>query len=271
MVQQSQVRKLTLQLMKRKDKYAPFGPLPNTRDIERFEKTGAGGPTLDDFRVNILGKPADKWNKTVAQLFAAYFVESGWFSCTDVDAVAQAFKRHIPALQRQYKRSCQTEDERPEDELDIAEAEAADARRRSLRTRRAESCDVHPGVRKFKGLWESLTYEVMSGDEAEHRRGKMRYLVTKMPWRSPEVTNFLRVFDMLHLSTHFKTNGGARWGAFPHRRYPSSRIDTKTSPVPGLPKNFYDEVWFASLNAVEQKALRSLPSVDITLPAAVLA
>ncbi|KAG2112784.1 hypothetical protein BD769DRAFT_1364334 [Suillus cothurnatus] len=271
MTQQSQVRKLALHLMKRKDRNAPFSPLPTTQVVESFKKTGAGSPTLDNFRVNILGKPVDKWNKAAAQLFAAYFVESGWFSCAEVDVVAQAFTRHIPALQRQYKRSCQVEDERPEDELDIVDAEAADARRRLLRTRRAESCDVHPGIRKFRELWESLTYEVMSSDEAEHRGGKTRYLVTKMPWRSPEVTDFLRVFDKLHLSTRFKTNGGARRGAFPHHRYPSSCIDTKPSPVPGLPKNFYDEIWFSSLNVGEQKALRPLPSVDIALPAAVLA
>jgi hypothetical protein len=110
----------------------------------------------------------------------------------------------------------------------------------------------------------------MSADEAEHDDGQFRYVIVNPPWRSTLITPFLRLFDKIHLSTRFTSLGRPKRGAFPHRRIPSKRIDHSSKPVPGLPRNFYDKTWLASLDESEIANMDIQPDCDVTISASAL-
>lgn len=112
----------------------------------------------------------------------------------------------------------------------------------------------------------------MSGDESDHSRGRIRYVVTRLSWRSAEFETWLKVFDWMHLSTRFTADDKPKRGAFPrYRRRGSSRQERYGDPVPGLPSNCYDAMWLASLGDQERSSLHVQPSVDLTHSEAVIA
>ena len=110
----------------------------------------------------------------------------------------------------------------------------------------------------------------MSEDEGDHVNGEFRYVIINPPWRSSLVTSFLRLFDKIHLSSRFTSLGRPKRGAFPHRRFPSRRVGQSRKPVPGLPRNFYDETWLASLEEFERDALNIQPERDLSVTNSVI-
>ncbi|KAI6145624.1 hypothetical protein BKA82DRAFT_4357728 [Pisolithus tinctorius] len=110
----------------------------------------------------------------------------------------------------------------------------------------------------------------MSGDESDHLPGLKRYAITRLNWRSQMATDWLRVFDLIHLSTRFNANGRAKHGAFPHTRVPSRRVESAGAAVPGLPSNFYDSTWLLNLDDDDKVRLNILPEVDLSHTEAVL-
>jgi hypothetical protein len=110
----------------------------------------------------------------------------------------------------------------------------------------------------------------MSGDETDHRQGQVRHVVLRLPWRSPALKSLMKTLDLVHISSRFSTTGRAKRGAFPHRRIPSSRVEHDSTPVPGLPRNFYDPIWLKSLSKLERRALQVKDEVDLTLTKDVL-
>jgi hypothetical protein len=105
----------------------------------------------------------------------------------------------------------------------------------------------------------------MSGDETDHGHGQTRYAILKVQWRSPGVKTFMKILDLIHLSSRFDSSGRAKRGAFPHRRVPSGRIEHDAAPVPGLPRNVYDPIWLKSRTKHERHALQIKPDVDLTM------
>jgi hypothetical protein len=105
----------------------------------------------------------------------------------------------------------------------------------------------------------------MSGDETDHGHGQTRYAILKAQWRAPDIKTFMKILDLIHLSSRFDSSGRAKRGAFPHRRVPSTRIEHDAVPVPGLPRNFYDPIWLKSRTKHERHALQIKPDVDLTM------
>jgi hypothetical protein len=136
--------------------------------------------------------------------------------------------------------------------------------------RRVDACIIHQDLKKFQPLLESLTLEAMSGDETDHVQGQVRYALTRLPWRSTAIKTWLKTLDLIHISSRFSSTGRAKRGAFPHRRIPSNRIEYDATPVRGLPRNFYDPIWFRALDKHERSSLRVGDKVDLTLTPAVL-
>lgn len=120
-------------------------------------------------------------------------------------------------------------------------------------------------MQRFLPLWESLPLEAMSGDESSNDAKPPVYAITNLPWRnpSPEITNWLRTFDQLHLSTRFGTDDRPTSGQFPHRRIPSKRIEAHNTAPQGLPRNFYDPVWLGTLDSFETEALNIQPPINL--------
>ncbi|KII91447.1 hypothetical protein PLICRDRAFT_28103 [Plicaturopsis crispa FD-325 SS-3] len=264
---QHAVRKHAMRLMHRvlPESDVPAAPSP---EVELFGKTGKGGPTLENFRLDMSGV-ATSWNKQAAQVFAQDFVRV--YSSVDEEDAASKFMTHVVYLRTKYLDAKKTSARAAQRKRDLARAKKRYTRRKALRDRRAEASDIHPDVVGFSPLWDTISADVMSGDETDGaiEGGRPRYAITTLRWRSESVTTWLRAFDKLGLSSHFRGDQATR-GNFPHYRVVSQLTERRDQPVVGLPENFYDPAWLSSLDETETKRLKMLPAVDLTLSADVL-
>jgi hypothetical protein len=111
-----------------------------------------------------------------------------------------------------------------------------------------------------------MPFDVMSGDETDHSRGKVRYVVRTPEWRHPNLSKWLMTFDFLHLSTRFNGDNRAKRGKFPHPRIRNTRRPALQGQAPpGLPANFYDEGYLKAMEPLEREILEvsMLPALDL--------
>lgn len=120
-------------------------------------------------------------------------------------------------------------------------------------------------MRRFKPVLDAMPLEAMSGDESAHENGELRFAITNLKWRNPNVTSWFRTLDVLHISTRFGLNDRPTPGQFPHRRIPSRRMDTYDKPPEGLPLNFYDPLWLSTLDEEDRQQLHATSAIDLTL------
>ncbi len=95
---------------------------------------------------------------------------------------------------------------------------------------------------------------------APHRR---QYKIPIIRWRSPEVTKWLRIMDLVHVGTRFHDDGTPMPGNQARERYPFNKIQTGR-PITGLPRNFYDAEWLKTLNPGQVTDLGLQPEIDIS-------
>ncbi|KZS99537.1 uncharacterized protein LAESUDRAFT_667862, partial [Laetiporus sulphureus 93-53] len=247
-------------------------PVVSHEEVQAFEMKKHVGPSRADFRVHLAGSPNSKWNKQAAAAFSEDFMNTGWSDCQDRMKIQRMFTVHLNTLRAQYKKQSRGDQEPTEAELDRLTEENREHRRRALRQRRSNAIGTHADLARFQRFWDTIPYTAMSGDESDHSRGKVRYVVTRLRWRSAGLEKWLRVFDWMHLSSRFTAEGKPRRGAFPrYRRRGSNRLERLGDPVPGLPQNCYDAMWFAGLNEEERSSLNVQPALDLAHSEAVLA
>lgn len=117
-------------------------------------------------------------------------------------------------------------------------------------------------------LWPYLTPEVMSEDEEDSfyvppKGLKCRkFIVCCYFWRNPDAAPFFRVYDALHLSTRFNSNGTPKPGRLPEIRLRCNRCIEGVAPS-GLPENLYNPVWLRELSPLQIKKLEMKPSVEL--------
>lgn len=103
-------------------------------------------------------------------------------------------------------------------------------------------------------------------DEEDHipqPRSKRRcYKVTKMQWRSMEVTKWLRTMDLVYVGTKFHEDNTAVPGNQFRLRYPSDKTQIGR-PITGLPHNFYTPAWLQTLSPEQLAVLDVQPEIDI--------
>jgi len=254
--------------MGRRCRTDPINPVASAAELHAFKFRRAGGPSLEDFRLDLADKasPTSPWNIRAAEVFAEDFIACGWYSCSNKDFIQSTFRTHMIQLKAQYVLLSEVSDEEPSiEELDEKRVKAREQRRRSVFYRRWGACDVHPDLFRFRPLFETMTMQAVSGDETDHVNGQVRYAETSIPWRSILARVFLRTFDRIHLSTRFTSAGRATAGGWPHRRVPSKRVERSWKLVKGLPVNFYDPVWLKeNLDEHEQRQLNMQPAVDLS-------
>ncbi|KAI6137941.1 hypothetical protein BKA82DRAFT_4333759 [Pisolithus tinctorius] len=247
-VLQENVRQHAVHLLGQGNKWCPFpmASVVSSQETALYAATGRGGPTAEDFHLDFQGPLSSDWNKHATEVFASHFFECGWYGSPNKSAI----KNDPDDEQLQIKRDKEKEN-------------ARDQRRRSLRHRRANACSAHLDLAHFKPLWKTLPHDAMSGDESDHLPGLKRYAITRLNWRSQMATDWLRVFDLIHLPP-------AKHGAFPHTRVPSRRVESAGAAVPGLLSNFYDSTWLLNLDDDDKVRLNILPEVDLSHTEAVL-
>lgn len=118
---------------------------------------------------------------------------------------------------------------------------------------------MHPSLRHLVPIVEDLGPHGVSGDESDHhsskRRGERCYTIIQDEWRAPEVTKWVRTLDHVYMSFKFNAAGKSAPGNWVRTRNVSRRISSKTDPVAGLPRNFYDKKWLKSLNPFQRERL----------------
>jgi hypothetical protein len=92
-----------MKLLKRKDKASPFH-LPSTAEFTRFETRKIGGPSLKDFRVQLIGSLACQWNRRAADIFSRAYIKKNGTQFKRQD-LADSFKVHLRTLRNQHKRT----------------------------------------------------------------------------------------------------------------------------------------------------------------------
>ena len=106
----------------------------------------------------------------------------------------------------------------------------------------------------------------MSGDEMDTVHG--RVIPTRLSWRSREVDEWFQHLDALYMSTRYNAEGRPKRGAFPtyrQRRNVRPRDEVHGAPVPGLPENFYDSDWLASLAEEDRIDLDVQPAISLEI------
>lgn len=109
----------------------------------------------------------------------------------------------------------------------------------------------------------------MSEDEPDPRsttvraRASRKYFVIRPAWRSSEVASWLRVMDRVYLDLRFAADGRATRGKWTRNRIQSSKVDQTAQAIKGLPINFYDKVWLASLSPKKKRRLDMTEAIDL--------
>jgi hypothetical protein len=107
-----------------------------------------------------------------------------------------------------------------------------------------------------------LHQEGMSSDESDEENGHPVYWVKIRQWRSAELIRYLHMIDLDANRTN--AFGKTRPGNTPRVR--KRRVNaTKSSrrAVPGLPINFYDATWYATLQNRDKVALKAKPALEL--------
>lgn len=101
-----------------------------------------------------------------------------------------------------------------------------------------------------------------SGDERQRDRNRDRKFVVKtFDWRSARLVPYLDYVD--RAKQPINAFGKLSPGNVPRERIRQvgGRI-IQAQAVPGLPRNFYDEMWFAGLSMADKSVLKVVNSVE---------
>jgi hypothetical protein len=100
---QRHIRRVAMEIMKRRDNKSNFPPLPAPAEMEHFAQTGVGGPTATDFRLDVRGtNQKSAWNKRCAEVFATLYVKRTDSLDNNKKQVAGYFLAHVKQLCNQY-------------------------------------------------------------------------------------------------------------------------------------------------------------------------
>ena len=149
-------------------------------------------------------------------------------------------------------------------------------RRKKLLEYRTKGCSRFEQLDHLAQPIGILGSDGMSDDESDHdngpRTGNRTFTVTSVWWRSknPQFMAILELFDLLYMSTKFKRDGTPHPGNWPRVRI---RVDDRQpqnqgKPVPGLPENFYDNLWLQELRALDPTAIDRLmiqPAINLAI------
>ncbi|KZS99613.1 uncharacterized protein LAESUDRAFT_667790 [Laetiporus sulphureus 93-53] len=239
-------------------------PVASEEEVYAFDAKKHPGPSKSNFRLHLSGHLISMWNKKAAAVFADDFVSIGLTDFQDKMQIQRMFLVHLITLRAQHRKLCQDGQEPSQLESPWPTEYPLFSVFVQLRERRSSAVGTHSHFARFRKLWDTIPYTAMSGDESDHSGGKVRYVVTRLNWRSSEFETWLKVFDWMHLSSRFTAESKPKRGAFPrYRRRGSRRLEQLGAPVAGLPRNCYDERWLAGLGEVERVSLSIQPAVDL--------
>ncbi|KAJ3563555.1 hypothetical protein NP233_g8866 [Leucocoprinus birnbaumii] len=256
---------------------------PSHAQLKRFQKSGKDidGPTLTQLLMDFDGTSSrTPWNQRLCWLLAQSFLEEGQWPDYTTHNTQKAFMTHLVTLHRNYKKRSAPDD--IETRIEARRRQTTNnqsQRQRQLRHRRAEAAHYftagEPAMQKFDDLWKKMSKDTCSGDEAESdpETHATRYVIKTPKWRNSLVTPWFRAWDALSISFRYGSDGKLLGpGQFPRIRIsPSDEIEDRDAKAPpGLPRNFYDDDWYQSLDATGRRKLNAQPRIDLTFSKATI-
>ena len=269
-------------MLGRKDKTAQVPPPPTCDQIQTFLETGKNGPKgkVGELRLDLNGPIRSPWNKGAARRFRRNFQKSGLYGPWPKADIEEAFLRHIETIRSHYRRQTGnlTGDHllrrvrsarrvRLQKVSSTPVPQQISSQTSQLAQNRMQVCHTNEGLRKFEQYVRKLAKGGgMSGDESDRNAKKTdrKYFVLQPVWRSQEVSEWLHVMDLIYVSSRFAADGRATKGNWIRDRVRSAKVDPDSKPVPGLPRNFYDQSWLGSLTPKEGKMLRVCEAIDLS-------
>ncbi len=115
-----------------------------------------------------------------------------------------------------------------------------------------------------------MPVEACSGDEdVSSPAGKITVII-KPDWRSEGVRLWFRAFNVLNMAYRYR-DGFPKRGNWPKYRVQTNpvRKDTRHRLVCRLPRNFYDDKWYNSLNDMDKKIIDAQKELNLDFPAEV--
>ncbi|KAJ8474718.1 hypothetical protein ONZ45_g15851 [Pleurotus djamor] len=248
--------------------------VPSPTQIADFvtDPTNKPGPDIDDLKLDLAGNSlkSSLWNKAAAVLIVDRLQggnEHPSIKRLKPSIVTKAVETHFRQLRTRYLKQLNTN----ADEHDkILEEKQEQIARRSQRQRRVYTRRIEGVLRvlKFiqndsahfeaiKAMLQQATCDIMSGDESDNGFGL--HTITTPVWRStdPSVVQFFNVLDGLYMSSRFQATGKPKPRAFPVQRLRMRNPKVVDSPpVPGLPRNFYDEAYLKKIGRLEVAKLK---------------
>ncbi|KAJ8583682.1 hypothetical protein M405DRAFT_692126, partial [Rhizopogon salebrosus TDB-379] len=148
--------------------------------------------TVENFTVDILGKPKSQWNVSATKIFASDFVAH--HPNYNVDNILKAFATHLRSLKRAFQRTGLDDAALKARQKDDRRKE----RKRSLYYRRLDVAREVSDLRHHVQMLMRIGPDGMSSDETANENEIPQYRILGRHWRSIEVTPWLRMFDVMY-------------------------------------------------------------------------
>jgi hypothetical protein len=256
-----------------------LGKTPRTvsiEDSERFNTCSTASALasppccdIDNFRIDLVGHPKNPWNKSAALIFADIFLRKYQLWNVDMDDVKEAFFTRIKTMRRELSGIQQRQGgKKPQENRKARHGQRKYTVSRlrfrittvSITTnlfiklfhRRLDTAQSHPGLRRHFTMLQRLGVDGMSSDESESEdldttnQANPQYNILPPIWRAQELSDWLHVFDSIHMLGRRGSSSSIR-GALPRlRRYTEGLKSKKLKWVSRLPRNAYDPHWLAS-------------------------
>lgn len=79
-------------------------------EIEAFEAKRHGGPTIQDFRLDLTSKGLVPWNIYAEKIFVAWFKQTRGLQLTEDDEIAKRFHTYVKTISSAYKKTALSPD-----------------------------------------------------------------------------------------------------------------------------------------------------------------
>lgn len=101
---QRDIRCQALRMLGRQTDQCPVPEPPPQHEISQFSKTKRGGPSINDFRLDLEGTNRSTWNKKASQVFAQAFLATDLYAPRDPQSLVDAFQTHIITIKSHYSK-----------------------------------------------------------------------------------------------------------------------------------------------------------------------
>jgi hypothetical protein len=130
---QAEIRAFALHILGREGSSDSVPAPPTPEELKSFTHRKLGGPTADDFKLDLLHSSSSKWNERAIKVFSNAFVDADWTKCKDKSAIRKGFKSHFRTIQRHYRDQLTALEPPPRSVIDGRKLAARRERRKTVR------------------------------------------------------------------------------------------------------------------------------------------